>query len=71
MVGTRNMSTNRPSDAAIVNIKGTDTAIAMTTDCNGRYVYANPEIGTQIAVAEAQKHCLFWWRAISDTKPLL
>ncbi|MFA6807300.1 MAG: phosphoribosylformylglycinamidine synthase subunit PurL, partial [Bacteroidales bacterium] len=56
MVGTRNMSTNSPSDAAIVNVKGTDTAIAMTTDCNGRYVYANPEIGTQIAVAEAARN---------------
>ncbi|MDD2191587.1 MAG: phosphoribosylformylglycinamidine synthase subunit PurL [Bacteroidales bacterium] len=56
MVGTRNMSTNAPSDAAVVNIKGTDTAIAMTTDCNGRYVYSNPEIGTQIAVAEAARN---------------
>lgn len=56
MVGTRNMSTNRPSDAAVVNIKGTETALAMTTDCNGRYVYANPEIGAQIAVAEAARN---------------
>lgn len=56
MVGTRNMSTNRPSDAAVVNIKGTGTALAMTTDCNGRYVYANPEIGAQIAVAEAARN---------------
>lgn len=56
MVGTRNMSTNRPSDSAVVNIKGTETAIAMTTDCNGRYVHANPEIGAQIAVAEAARN---------------
>lgn len=56
MVGTRNMSTNRPSDAAIVNIKETSNAIAMTTDCNGRYVYSNPEIGAQIAVAEAARN---------------
>ncbi len=56
MVGSRNMSTNRPSDAAIVNIKETPNAIAMTTDCNGRYVYSNPEIGAQIAVAEAARN---------------
>jgi len=56
MVGTRNMSTNRLSDAAVVNLKETDNGIAMTTDCNGRYVHANPEIGTQIAVAEAARN---------------
>lgn len=56
MVGSRNMSTNRPSDAAIVNIKETPNAIAMTTDCNGRYVFSNPEIGAQIAVAEAARN---------------
>jgi phosphoribosylformylglycinamidine synthase II len=56
MVGTRNMTTNRPSDSGIANIKGTDNAIAMTCDCNGRYVYANPEIGTQIAVSEAARN---------------
>src|SRR5574344_236422 len=56
MVGTRNMTTNRPSDSGIANIKGTDNAIAMTCDCNGRYVYANPEIGTQIAVCEAARN---------------
>jgi phosphoribosylformylglycinamidine synthase II len=42
MVGTKNMSTNAPSDAAIVNVKGTNTALAMTVDCNSRYVNANP-----------------------------
>lgn len=56
MVGTKNMSTNKPSDAAIVNIKGTNKAIALTTDCNSRYVYADPEIGCEIAVAEAARN---------------
>lgn len=56
MVGTRNMSTNRPSDAGVVNIKETSNGIAMTTDCNGRYTHANPEIGAQIAVAEAARN---------------
>ena len=52
MVGTVNMSTNGPSDAAIVKVKGTDRALAMTVDCNSRYVHADPEVGTMIAVAE-------------------
>ncbi|MCB9224719.1 MAG: phosphoribosylformylglycinamidine synthase subunit PurL [Crocinitomicaceae bacterium] len=56
MVGTRTMTTNRPADAGIVNIKDTDRALAMTVDCNSRYVHADPEIGTQIAVAEAARN---------------
>ncbi len=56
MVGTKNMSTNVPSDAAIVNIKGTNKAIVLTTDCNSRYVYADPEIGCEIAVSEAARN---------------
>lgn len=56
MVGTRTMTTNRPSDAAIVNIKGTNKALAMTVDCNSRYVHADPEIGTMIAVSEAARN---------------
>ena len=56
IVGTKNMTTNRPSDAAIVNVKGTDKAIAMTVDCNSRYVNADPEIGTMIAVSEAARN---------------
>jgi phosphoribosylformylglycinamidine synthase len=51
MVGTVNMTTNEPSDAAVVNIKDTDKAIVLTVDCNSRYVYANPEVGGAIAVA--------------------
>jgi phosphoribosylformylglycinamidine synthase len=56
MVGTRTMTTNRPSDAGVVNIKGTNKALAMTVDCNSRYVHADPEIGTMIAVAEAARN---------------
>jgi len=56
MVGTVNMSTNAPSDAAIVNIKGTDKALALKIDCNARYVNADPEIGCAIAVAEAARN---------------
>lgn len=56
MVGTRNMSTNRPSDAGVANLKGSDNAIAMTCDCNSRYVYSDPCLGTQMAVAEAARN---------------
>ncbi len=56
MVGTANMSTNAPSDAAIVLAKGTGKALAMTTDCNGRYVFADPYHGAMIAVAEAARN---------------
>ncbi|MDR2064505.1 MAG: phosphoribosylformylglycinamidine synthase subunit PurL [Prevotellaceae bacterium] len=56
MVGTKNMSTNTPSDAAVVNIKKTDTALVFTTDCNSRYVKADPETGTMIAVSEAARN---------------
>ncbi|MDR0659373.1 MAG: phosphoribosylformylglycinamidine synthase subunit PurL [Prevotellaceae bacterium] len=56
MVGTKNMSTNLPSDAAVVNIKKTNRALVMTTDCNSRYVKANPRMGAMIAVAEAARN---------------
>ncbi len=56
MVGTVNQSTNNPSDAAIVNIKETDKALALSVDCNSRYVNADPEIGCAIAVSEAARN---------------
>lgn len=55
-VGTVNMSTNLPSDAAIVDVRGTDKALALTVDCNSRYIYADPRKGTAIAVAEAARN---------------
>jgi phosphoribosylformylglycinamidine synthase len=56
MVGTKNMATNKPADAGIVNIKGTNRALAMTVDCNSRFVNADPEVGTMIAVSEAARN---------------
>lgn len=56
MVGARSMSTNRPTDAGLVNIKGTNRALALTVDCNARYVQADPRKGTAIAVAEAARN---------------
>jgi phosphoribosylformylglycinamidine synthase II len=44
------------SDAAVVAIRGTRKALAMTTDCNGRYVYLDPYVGGAIAVAEAARN---------------
>ena len=43
-------------DAAVVRIRGTDRAIALKTDCNGRYAYLDPREGARIAVAEAARN---------------
>lgn len=56
MVGTINQTTNAPSDAGVVKVKGTDKSIAMTTDCNSRFVHANPYVGGMIAVSEAARN---------------
>ncbi|MDY0279537.1 MAG: phosphoribosylformylglycinamidine synthase subunit PurL [Salinivirgaceae bacterium] len=56
MVGTANMSTNKPADAGIINLKGTNRALAVSVDCNARYVKADPEIGSAIAVSEAARN---------------
>lgn len=44
------------SDAAVVRIRETNKALAMTTDCNSRYLYLDPEVGGKIAVAEAARN---------------
>ena len=56
MVGAGTTSTNAPSDAAIVIAKPTNKALALTTDCNSRYVFADPYKGAMIAVAEAARN---------------
>lgn len=56
MVGAGTANTNSPSDAAIVIAKPTTKALALTTDCNSRYVFADPYKGTMIAVAEAARN---------------
>jgi phosphoribosylformylglycinamidine synthase len=43
-------------DASVVRIKGTTKALAMKTDCNGRYVYLNPYKGSVIAVCESARN---------------
>ncbi|MDO9465490.1 MAG: phosphoribosylformylglycinamidine synthase subunit PurL [bacterium] len=44
------------SDAAVVKIKGTKKALAISVDCNGRYCYLNPYNGAMMAVAEAARN---------------
>jgi len=56
MVGIKNMSTNMPTDAALVRVPNTNKALAVTVDCNARFVYADPHIGAMIAVAEAARN---------------
>lgn len=55
MVGT-NTVIKPGCDAAVIRIKKTNKAIAVKTDCNGRYVYLNPRRGTMIAVAESARN---------------
>ena len=52
-------------DAAVVRIRGTDKAIALKTDCNGRYAFLDPREGARIAVAEAARNV-----ACSGARPM-
>lgn len=56
MVRTNTLAGPGPTDAGVVRIKGTNRALSVKTDCNGRYVYLNPRKGGQIAVAEAARN---------------
>jgi len=53
------------SDAAVIRIRGTKKAIALVTDCNGRYCYLDPYLGARIAVAEAARNL-----ACSGARPM-
>lgn len=46
------------SDAAVIRIKGTNKSLAITTDCNSRYIYLDPEVGGKIAIAEAARNII-------------
>lgn len=56
MVGTGNTHTNEPSSAPVVRVHGSDKALAVTTDCNSRYVFADPLKGGMMAVSEAARN---------------
>ncbi|HDL01719.1 MAG TPA: phosphoribosylformylglycinamidine synthase subunit PurL, partial [candidate division Zixibacteria bacterium] len=53
------------SDAAVLRLRKTDKALAMTTDCNARFCYVNPRRGGQAAVTEAARNIV-----CSGGKPL-
>jgi phosphoribosylformylglycinamidine synthase II len=53
--GISNQYTHPPTDAAIINIKESTKAIALTMECNSRYVNADPETGCAIAVSQAAR----------------
>lgn len=43
-------------DSGVIRIRGTNRAVAATTDCNGRFVYLEPRTGAMAAVAEAARN---------------
>jgi phosphoribosylformylglycinamidine synthase subunit PurL len=53
------------SDAGVLRIRGTHKAVALTTDCNARFVYLNPRVGAAMAVAEAARNL-----AVTGARPL-
>jgi phosphoribosylformylglycinamidine synthase subunit PurL len=53
------------SDAGVIRIKGTRKAVALTTDCNARFVYINPRLGAAMAVAEAARNL-----SVTGARPL-
>ncbi|HJU74677.1 MAG TPA: phosphoribosylformylglycinamidine synthase subunit PurL [Gemmatimonadaceae bacterium] len=56
-VRTNTVAGPRPaSDAAVVRLRGTQKALALKTDCNGRYVYLDPRVGGRIAVVECARN---------------
>ena len=44
------------ADAAVVRIKGTAKALALTVDCNARYCHLDPHAGGMAAVVEAARN---------------
>ncbi len=64
-IGTAHLGTRNPSDASLVWIKENGKALALTVDCNSRYVHADPYQGAAIAVAEAARNIV-----CSGAKPL-
>ena len=55
-VRTNTMIEPGPADAGVVRIKGTRRALALASDCNGRYCLLDPYEGAKIAVAEAARN---------------
>ncbi len=53
------------SDSAVISLHGMKKGIALTTNCNSRYCYLDPVMGTIIAVAESARNL-----AVSGARPL-
>jgi phosphoribosylformylglycinamidine synthase len=53
------------SDAAVVRMKGTSRALAMSADCNSRWCFLDPALGAAHAVAESARNV-----ACSGARPL-
>lgn len=56
MVGNYNLCVNRPCTAGVVAMRHTDRSLAISVDCNPRYVYADPYKGSMMAVCEAARN---------------
>lgn len=44
------------ASAGVIRVRGTNKGIAMTADCNSRFIYLDPETGGKIAVSEAARN---------------
>src|SRR5882762_161236 len=64
MVRTNTLEPPGAGDAAVVRVKGTNRALALASDGNGRWCRLDPFAGTQLAVAEAARNV-----ACSGAKP--
>jgi phosphoribosylformylglycinamidine synthase len=65
MVRTNTLESPGAGDAAVVRIKGTKRALALSADGNGRWCRLDPFLGAQLAVAEAARNV-----ACSGAKPM-
>ena len=65
MVRTNTLAGPGASDAAVVRIKETKRALALSTDGNGRWCYLDPKVGAMHAVAEAARNA-----AASGARPI-
>jgi len=64
MVRTNTLEPPGAGDAAVVRVKGTNRALALASDGNGRWCRLDPFAGAQLAVAEAARNV-----ACSGAKP--
>ena len=65
MVRTNTLARPGVSDAAVVRVKETKRALALSTDGNGRWCFLNPKVGAMHAVAEAARNV-----AASGARPI-